>query len=128
MDVNKYVGIPFKIHGRDFDGLDCYGLVHLFYKEEFDIELPMFLGYEEKIESYADKIEESKPLLDVERVDKPDIGDIGLFSYRGVLSHVGVYVGRNRVLHILMKTHSVCIKVDHPTLRGRLEGWYRYAR
>lgn len=128
MDINRYIGIPFKIHGRDFDGVDCYGLVWLFYKNELGIELPMFLGYEEKLESYQNKIEESRPLLNVVEVEKPNTADIGLFHYRGLLSHVGLYIEKNKILHILKKTHSVIIKIDHPTIRGRIEGWYRYEK
>jgi cell wall-associated NlpC family hydrolase len=126
MDINKYIGIPFKIHGRDFNGLDCYGLVRLFYKEEFGIELPLFLGYDNTVKSYSEKIDVSRKLLDVVRIDKPEVGSIGLFRYKGFLSHVGVYVGNNMLLHILNKTDSICVRTTNTTIKGRLEGWYKY--
>ena len=28
----KYLPIPYQLHGRNFDGCDCWGLVLLFYK------------------------------------------------------------------------------------------------
>ena len=40
IDTSKYLGIPFKHRGADWCGVDCYGLLRLFYKTEFNINIP----------------------------------------------------------------------------------------
>ena len=57
--------------------------------------------------------------------ESPEPGDIAVFRYGGKLCHVGLYVGNNKVLHILRKSRfSVCERLSSPYLRGRLEGFY----
>src|SRR5262249_15997138 len=40
--IAGYVGLPFRSLGRDRDGLDCWGLVHLVYREVFRLEVPAY--------------------------------------------------------------------------------------
>ncbi len=39
MDIVKYLGIPFQFNRASFDSCDCAGLVLLFLKHEFNIDL-----------------------------------------------------------------------------------------
>ena len=128
MEINDFVGIPYEAHGRSFTGCDCYGLVCLFYKHYFNKLLPNFLEYSEDLSSYASSIELVKHPFGFREIDEPKLGDVGVFKYMGFASHVGVYIGDGKVLHILRKTHSVVQKLDNISLRGRLDGWYRYEK
>ena len=42
MDFNKYIGVPWLVGGRTFEGFDCWGLVHLFFKNELHINIPSY--------------------------------------------------------------------------------------
>lgn len=38
--IEKYLGIPYRLGGRGFDGADCIGLIWLYYRTEHGITLP----------------------------------------------------------------------------------------
>ena len=40
MWANKYVGLPWAWKGRTSEGVDCYGLLRLVYRDERGIALP----------------------------------------------------------------------------------------
>jgi cell wall-associated NlpC family hydrolase len=128
INTGKYIQIPFKSGGRDFNGCDCYGLVRLVLKEEFGKELPMLSNEYKNANVVIDTekvVKKNLPLLIAKEKGTPDEGDVGVFSYRGHTSHVGVYVGRGKVLHILSTAkYPVCEKLNSPFLKGRLNGFY----
>ena len=39
-----YVGVPFKELGRGHEGVDCWGLLQLIYREQAGLEMPDHLG------------------------------------------------------------------------------------
>ena len=126
MNINKYIGIPFKQKGYDFEGVDCFGLVHLFLKEEMGMEIPMFKQYD----VFEDPIEVARqfnlnvPLIAGDVTTSPKFGDMALFKFRGVANHIGIYVGNGRVLHAMRGTESACESINSVRLKGRLENYY----
>ncbi len=46
MNINEFVlkamAVPFKEKGRDYEGVDCYGIAYLGFKEVFNIQLPTY--------------------------------------------------------------------------------------
>ena len=79
MNIQKYIGLPYKDNGRDITGIDCWGLVRLYYKQELDIELPSYVdqyigltstNIKESIISYRDNWD---------KVEIPQLNDLILF-------------------------------------------------
>jgi cell wall-associated NlpC family hydrolase len=126
MDINKYVGIPYVLYGRDFSGCDCFGLVKLFYKTEFCLDIGDYIDYIKSVESYEDVINRSLPISGFSEVQEPQLGDVGLLKYRGHISHVAVYVGDRKILHVSERHNSIVQRISDRLLQNRFVGWYRY--
>jgi cell wall-associated NlpC family hydrolase len=100
-NISKYLAIPYKDRGNSFDGVDCYGLLKLFYKEEFGIEL---IDYKNEIkmcdeERYHALISDNIG-NEFEEVNNADIGDmVMLFNSNGIATHVGIVISNNKILH-----------------------------
>ena len=45
--VQDYVGLPYEMCGRSFEGVDCWGLVVMVYRNELGIVLPDWVTDEE---------------------------------------------------------------------------------
>lgn len=117
MNLRKYIGIPFKDHGRDRDGCDCWGLVRLVYKEELGIELPD-LG-----DNYSDAYERGEVNatvngatvqnwnIDVTKDIRKPL-DVLTFTRGGIETHVGMYVEEGVMLHIVDGTCAAFERYD----------------
>ena len=103
MNFSWYVdqNIPFAEKGRDIAGVDCWGLVRLFYKRELNIDLPVFLeSYRNtKDVAIAAKILEQKEMSWLEAAE-PKSGDVVLCRMRSRPMHVGIYKHPGLMLHI----------------------------
>lgn len=126
MKFDKYVGLPYKDNGRDITGIDCWGLVRLYYKDELGIELPSYSNEYEgpndpsaiaAINNYKDNWE---------LTTTPNIGDIALFNIYGEPAHVGLYIGNNNFLHSREGKDSVIESVAGVKWNKRLAGIYKY--
>ena len=124
---NKYIGIPFLDKGRDINGIDCWGLVRLVYKQEYSIDLPNFsTNYEaEDAERMSDLLAQYKEGW--EKIDAPTEGCIVLFNILGVESHMGIAVSSTHFLHARERRDSAIESFESVAWRNRITGFYKYS-
>jgi hypothetical protein len=126
MNYSKYIGLPYKDLGRKEDGIDCWGLVRLFYKNELQIDLPSYdtlytSGSSPEVPELLAKYKESW-IHSTTGVP----GDVCIFNIYGEPSHVGIYVGDNKFLHAREGKDSVIDSLDSPQWSKRFQGFYKY--
>lgn len=124
---NKYVGIPYKDNGRDTSGIDCWGLVRLIYKEQYNIDIPSF------VEDYngADDRAATSELAAIAKEewrakDTAEEGDVVLFRVLGVESHVGVCIGGDNFIHAKEGQASVVESLTSSRWKDRIVGYFKY--
>lgn len=103
MSIKKYIGIPYEYRGRDFNGVDCFGLVYLVFREEFNVYLPDFTYEETWYKQGRNYIEDNLGKVSWYIVDPPYKKFDGLIFYlasRKIANHIALYVGNNKILHV----------------------------
>lgn len=95
----KYIGIPFKEHGRALDGLDCWGLVRVVYLEQYEISLPTYTEDYDDIAArehlanlYQQEANNPKNhWVQIEQGQERE-GDVLLMPLAGLKTHVAVVI------------------------------------
>ena len=127
-----YIGIPFTNHGRDLDGVDCWGLVTIVYRRELQIVLP----------DYHERYRDAEHIRGIARAFQDHTGDdfsqVSLLDaeptdcvvveIRGLPIHVGVYVGdidgRRSMLHTMeARGHSMIEPIFSPLKLWLSSNW-----
>lgn len=113
--TDAYIGIPFKIKGRDHKGVDCWGLVCLIYEEVFNIELPSYIDEYEDIKDlhhiqklYTIHSEKGVGWISILRGQEKK-GDVFLMPFIGIRSHVTICVEPGLMIHI---TENINVTVE----------------
>lgn len=133
--VAQYIGVPFKVHGRDRSGVDCYGLARLVLAEQFKIDLPSLA------ETYIDtKAKTSGERIETEitaqaaaswqeiAAGSERVGDVVVIRQRGYAMHIGVVLGDSKMLHVEESAvYSVIEAYDGLLFQTKIQGFYRYA-
>ena len=96
--IKKYEGYPYAIGGNTPNGWDCSGFVQWIYKNIFGITLPRTTYYQAQ-QGLAISIHDKS-------LWQP--GDLIFFS-SGTMSHVGIYLGDNLMIHALGKKYGTRI-------------------
>ncbi|MGE5530405.1 MAG: NlpC/P60 family protein [Patescibacteria group bacterium] len=124
MPIEDFLGIPYRLNGRDRNGMDCVGLV-VMYLRSLGINVPDGDGRPVDANWRRDGRERIQAWLDAHarRVDVPGAGDIVFFIIPGGTVHLGVMVDGESVLHIMEDRDSMLTPLRR--ISRRLAGIYR---
>jgi len=129
MRLNAFIGLPYSPKGRSRSGVDCWGLVRLFYLEIFKVELPSYLmeySSSEDSSSVADAVRNNLP--NWSKVDVIEFGDLLVFNVLGFPCHTGVALNSNDFLHSFMNTNSCIERLNSISWSRRIHGIYRWQK
>lgn len=128
--LRKYIGIPFKDNGRDFNGCDCYGVVFLFYRDILGINLPDLTNDYNNSSDYATI---ARLMARYHENWTPSGGQWGdVLVFRGVTPsrnrlHLGIYLESGKMLHTLSGADSCIESYTSSLWRNRFQGAFHYA-
>lgn len=126
MNYDKYIGLPYLENGRTEAGVDCWGLARLFYKDQFNIDLPSYTTEYDGGQDPAIISVINAHIDNWEQLNAPSIGDLCLFNIMGEPTHVGIYVGDNKFLHSRENMDSVVESLNNIKWKNRFQGFYKY--
>jgi len=115
IDVTRYFGIPYKHHGRSLAGLDCFGLVIIFYAECYNIEISDYVYVKNWDECGLNYIEEEY-WKQFKKIDAPKRHCLVTFRAFGtqIERHIGIMMDDISFLHVPI---SGCVCIEKITSR-----------
>jgi len=124
-DPNKYISLSYKDHGRSFEGVDCWGLIYLIYKTEYNIILPTYDTYitSGDIKTVSRTIINN--LHQWQAITSPQFSDIIILNIAHQPTHVGFVIDNNKMLHVLQGCNSVIESYNNPMWKKRIFGFVR---
>lgn len=130
--AGDYHHIPYKVHGRGRDGIDCWGLVRLVYAEQFGVDLPCFAGqYDDTGIKDGPVI---SPIVAEEKKNWQEVpysrrgtGDVIVLRCAGQPMHVGIIITGSNMLHAEAKSGVSIEAYDGIQWKKRIVGIYRHA-
>jgi len=127
VNTDKYLGIPFLHLGRSWDGADCYGLVKLFYKTEFDIVLPEYnyiKDWQDKDFNYIEKEIWSKFI----KIEQPQKYCLATFKHMcgKIDGHIGIMLDDISFLHIKRNSMAMISKLTNEYCRKSFSAFWEY--
>lgn len=115
--------------GRSLAGVDCWGLVRLFYQNELGIQLPSYdTDYLTSAhrESVAGAIVKFLPDAGWARVEDGRQGDLVIFKIFGLPTHVGILLNKDDFLHAFAGCDSCIERLSAITWSRRIHGIFRW--
>jgi len=114
MNLSDLIGIPYKIHGRDENGLDCFGLIWLIAKRKgTPIKDPFYKGFDPSLMDMAEYVGLIKTdffigcVLEIEKDNR---------------IHLGYSIDNERMIHC---THNEGVIVEE-IVKYKVKGYYKF--
>lgn len=127
--VERLVGIPYVVDGRDWSGADCWGVIYLYFRAVHGIEV-------ERYDAAGAATDQDRRALSAlihreiaapwHPVEEPRAGDVVLLRHGREIAHVGIWFDGGRVLHSPGPGPSVIERASSPHMRRRIVGFYRH--
>ena len=126
------IGIPYLPHGRAGDpGLDCYGLVKAVFAR-CGVQIPEYdADYHDydRVNAIYNENRNTGQWQEVKGYKEyPVLLAIRFGSPKGVVNHVGAYIGNGKFIHTRENTGVLIENVYSPLWQKRIEGAYRYVQ
>ena len=128
IDFGKYVGIPFETHGRDFNSVDCYGLVRLIMEQEHGIIMDSYTeGYSDAHDARSvQRAITANVTKEVYEVQEPLEGDVIMFRLCGVVAHMGIVINKEgHFIHSIKGTNSCIENFNYFKWNRRIDSYWR---
>lgn len=126
----KYLNIPFKHLGRSFEGVDCYGLIIIYAKNELGIELDDWYYNPDWSKLGENHIVEKRGTYGI-RVNAPEVNDLVCFytdMKLKVVNHIGILVQKPNTVLQCVKSGVKLTNIGAPPMKNLVEGFYRLVR
>jgi hypothetical protein len=115
MNVSDLIGLPYKVHGRDESGLDCFGLIWLIaYRNGTPIKDPVYKGFDPSLAVLANYV-------GFKQTDKLEAGCVLEIEKDGRL-HLGYSLDNETMIHC---THNEGVIVENICLYN-VKGYYKF--
>lgn len=129
--ASKYIGINYKENGRSLEnGVDCWGLLHCIYENEFGLTLP---SYNEKYEKYGNQYKlhdnDYSFLMDNWQkvtLENKQLGDLILFDMNDIIFHAGMVIAKHKFIHVHSGIETVIDELSSLQWENRISELYRH--
>jgi cell wall-associated NlpC family hydrolase len=127
VNFERYIGLEYCPPDKTGNGLNCWELVELVMRQEFNLTPPEVDFKEDHrlaTPVFMRELEAWQPVTNGE--EQP--GDLVLFNMLNIYSHCGIVIDENRMLHILANRNAVIERFNSMAWTNRLIGFYRWLR
>ncbi|MEZ9232733.1 NlpC/P60 family protein [Vibrio amylolyticus] len=98
---NRWEGVPYRLGGNTFQGIDCSAFVQIAYRDALSVDLPRTTQHQSKVGASVN-------------YNDAEVGDLIFFKTSRTTRHVGVYMGNRQFLHASTSKGVIISRVDNP--------------